>query len=139
VRKGMKEPAPDEGQARVKCSEEIQNNMPEPPAGLQSMADDMAHRSEIHLLARGDYQNKGDGEGMRPLGVLLPEGTPELRQDVEKPRAELAKWVTNPQNPLTARVMVNRICQYHFVKGIVAAPDDFGLMCVRPTHPELLG
>src|SRR5260370_6670096 len=138
VRKGMKEPAPDEGQARVKCSEEIQNNMPEPPAGLQSMADDMAHRSEIHLLARGDYQNKGDGVGVRRLGVMLTEGTPELRQDVEKPRAELAKWVNNPQNPLTARVMVTRIWQYHFGRGIVATPNDFGRMGVRPTHPELL-
>ena len=112
--------------------------MPEPPAGLQSMADDMAHRSPIHLLARGDYQNKGDGVGMRPLGVLLPDGAPELPQDVQQPRAELAKWVTDPENPLTARVMVNRIWQYHFGRGIVGTPNDFGRMGERPTHPELL-
>jgi hypothetical protein len=50
----------------------------------------------------------------------------------------LAKWVVDPQNPLTARVMVNRIWEYHFGRGIVATPNDFGRMGERPTHPELL-
>jgi Protein of unknown function (DUF1553)/Protein of unknown function (DUF1549) len=138
LRRIMKNATPDERQARVKRIEEIQDNTPEPPAGLQSMADDMAHKSEIHLLARGDYQNKGDAVGMRPLGVLLPDGAPELPRDTEHPRAELAKWVADPENPLTARVMVNRIWQFHFGRGIVATPNDFGRMGVRPTHPELL-
>jgi hypothetical protein len=138
LRRSMKTASPDEQQARTKRIEEIQDNMPEPPAGLHSMSDDMAHKSEIHLLARGDYQNKGDAVGMRPLGVLLPDGTPELPQDIQHPRAELAKWVADPENPLTARVMVNRIWQFHFGRGIVATPNDFGRMGVRPTHPELL-
>jgi hypothetical protein len=138
LRRSMKTATPDERQARVKRIEEIQDNMPDPPAGLQSMSDDMEHKSEIHLLARGDYQNKGDAVGMRPLGVLLPDGTPELPQETQHPRAELAKWVADPDNPLTARVMVNRIWQYHFGRGIVATPNDFGRMGVRPTHPELL-
>jgi hypothetical protein len=112
--------------------------MPAPPDGLQSMTDNMEHKSSIHLLSRGDYQNKGDAVGMRPLGVLLPEGTPEVPQDTLQPRAELAKWVTSPDNPLTARVMVNRIWQFHFGRGIVATPNDFGRMGERPTHPELL-
>jgi hypothetical protein len=138
LRRGMKTATPDEQQARTKRIEEIQDNMPEPPAGLHSMSDDMAHKSEIHLLARGDYQNKGEAVGMRPLGVLLPDGAPELPQDIQHPRAELAKWVADPENPLTARVMVNRIWQFHFGRGIVATPNDFGRMGVRPTHPELL-
>jgi hypothetical protein len=138
LRRSMKTATPDERQARVKRIEEIQDNTPEPPAGLQSMSDDLAHKSEIHLLARGDYQNKGDAVGMRPLGVLLPDGAPELPQDTQHPRAELAKWVADPENPLTARVMVNRIWQFHFGRGIVATPNDFGRMGVRPTHPELL-
>ena len=75
---------------------------------------------------------------MRPLGVLLPDGAPELPQATQHPRAELAKWVADPENPLTARVMVNRIWQFHFGRGIVATPNDFGRMGVRPTHPELL-
>jgi len=138
LRRGMRTATADEKQARIKKIEEIQENMPEPPAGLHSMSDDLEHRSPINLLQRGDYQNKGDAVGMRPLGVLLPDGTPELPKDVKQPRAELAKWVADAENPLTARVMVNRIWQYHFGRGIVATPNDFGRMGVRPTHPELL-
>ncbi len=92
LRRGMKTATPDEQQARTKRIEEIQDNMPDPPAGLHSMSDDMAHKSEIHLLARGDYQNKGDAVGMRPLGVLLPDGAPELPQDTQHPRAEAGAY-----------------------------------------------
>jgi hypothetical protein len=53
-------------------------------------------------------------------------------------RLELAQWVTDPRNPLTARVMVNRIWGWHFGRGIVATPSDFGSRGERPTHPELL-
>src|SRR5260370_5071461 len=75
---------------------------------------------------------------MRALGGRLPDNAPELAENTPKPRAELAKWVTDPENPLTARVMVNRIWEYHFGRGIVATPNDFGRMGERPTHPELL-
>src|SRR3954464_8952489 len=53
-------------------------------------------------------------------------------------RTALANVLTDPKNPLTARVMVNRIWHYHFGRGIVATPSDFGLKGERPTHPELL-
>ncbi len=53
-------------------------------------------------------------------------------------RTALARWLTDPMNPLTARVMVNRIWHYHFGQGIVRTPSDFGLMGERPTHPDLL-
>ena len=75
---------------------------------------------------------------MRPLGVLLPDGSGELGDSIDKPRLTLAKWITDPANPLTARVMVNRIWQGHFGAGIVATPNDFGRMGTRPSHPELL-
>jgi hypothetical protein len=75
---------------------------------------------------------------MRALGVLLPDGAPELPETTAKPRVDLAKWVVDDQNPLTARVMVNRIWQYHFGRGIVGTPNDFGRMGERPTNPELL-
>src|SRR5205823_11084517 len=53
-------------------------------------------------------------------------------------RTALAEWIASPKNPLTGRVMVNRIWQSHFGKGIVASASDFGVTGDRPTHPELL-
>jgi hypothetical protein len=118
--------------------EELQDKMPEPLPALHSVVDMPDKKSPIHLLARGDYTTKGDHVGMRPLGVLIPDGSPELPATTEKPRVELAKWIVSSENPLTARVMVNRIWQYHFGRGIVTTPNDFGRMGSRPTHPELL-
>jgi hypothetical protein len=68
--------------------------------------------------------------------VLLPDAAPEIQSNT--PRAELANWILQPDNPLTARVIVNRVWQFHFGRGIVATPNDFGRMGARPTHPELL-
>ena len=53
-------------------------------------------------------------------------------------RTALANWLASPENPLTARVMVNRIWSYHFGQGIAPAPSDFGLMGGTPSNPELL-
>jgi Protein of unknown function (DUF1553)/Protein of unknown function (DUF1549) len=122
----------------TKKLETLQDKMPEPLPALHSVVDMPEKKSPIHLLERGDYNLKGDRVGMRPLGVLLPEAAPELRETTEKPRAELAKWIVAPENPLTARVLVNRIWQYHFGRGIVATPNDFGRMGGRPSHLALL-
>lgn len=115
----------------------LEMGKPAPPPTLFSVKSDMSKPSPIHLLARGDYQAKGDSVGMRPLGVLMPEGAPE-DSNLDKPRARLAKWIVEKNNPLTARVMANRIWQYHFGQGIVATPNDFGRMGGRPTNIELL-
>ncbi len=116
---------------------ELEASKPAPPPTLYSVKNDMTKASPIHLLARGDYAAKGDSVGMRPLGVLLPEGLPEMN-DQQQPRTTLAKWITSKDNALTARVMVNRIWQYHFGQGIVVTPNDFGRMGGKPSHPELL-
>jgi hypothetical protein len=75
---------------------------------------------------------------MRLPGVFLPDNAAELPEDTAKPREVLAQWLTDASNPLTARVMVNRIWEYHFGRGIVATPNDFGRMGERPVNPELL-
>jgi hypothetical protein len=124
--------------AMEKKIEAIEARRPEPLPSLYAVENDPAKTTPIHVLARGEYQNKGDRVGMRPLGVLLPEGEPELPLETGSPRTRLANWITAPDNPLTARVMVNRIWHYHFGRGIVPTPNDFGNMGPRPSHPELL-
>jgi hypothetical protein len=136
--KGTDAASLDKREELTKQMEELQDKMPAPLPAVHAVVDVADKKSEIHLLARGDYASKGDRVGMRPIGVLLPPDTPELPATVEKPRVELAKWIVDPDNPLTARVMVNRIWTYHFGRGLVGTPNDFGRMGERPTNPKLL-
>jgi hypothetical protein len=112
--------------------------LPLPLPVLQTVEDDPAQFIPVHVLARGDSSRPGDAVGMRPPGVLLPEAAPEWGERVPQSRLALAKWIADPANPLTARVMVNRIWQNHFGAGIVSTPNDFGRMGSRPSHPDLL-
>jgi hypothetical protein len=138
LREAMKHAKEDEQAEFEKRLEHLEDNMPTALPALFSVSDDLEKRTAIHLLARGDYRNKGDVVGMRPPGVLLPDNAPELPPETSNPRTILAKWIVDSDNPLTARVMVNRIWEYHFGRGIVGTPNDFGRMGERPTHPELL-
>jgi len=100
--------------------------------------------TETHLLIRGDLATPGP--------VVQP-GVPLILDDPAKPfqlqpppsnasttgyRTQLARWIASEQNPLTARVFVNRIWQHHFGRGIVSTVHDFGTTGTPPTHPELL-
>jgi hypothetical protein len=92
--------------------------------------------------ANARIQKKGDpktpGEEV-PRGFLQVLGGQKLPPEASgSGRLELAHWLTNAKNPLTARVIVNRIWQYHFGKGLVPTPNDFGRRGKPPTHPELL-
>jgi hypothetical protein len=118
--------------------DQLEDSLPSALPALYSVKDDYAKLEPVHVLARGNPDNKGDQVAPRPLGVLLPDGAPELAADTPNPRRQLVDWVLAPDNPLTARVIVNRVWQYHFGRGIVATPNDFGRMGMRPTHPELL-
>ena len=83
LKQSMRGTTPDQRQEILKKMEELQENLPEPIPSVNTVADDMDKKSPIHILARGEYQNKGDAVGMRPLGILLPDAAPELPQDVQ--------------------------------------------------------
>jgi hypothetical protein len=88
------------------------------------------------LMVRGEPTQLGPEV---PRGFLTVLGGQKVPPDEKgSGRLELAEWITDPKNPLTARVIVNRVWQWHFGQGIVATPDDFGARGEPPTHPELL-
>jgi mono/diheme cytochrome c family protein len=98
------------------------------------IAKDLAKPRKTRLLERGEY-NLPTGEPLQPdvLEAMnpLPEGAP-------RNRLGLAKWLTSREQPVVARVLVNRIWQRVFGAGLVRTPEDFGLQGQQPTHPELL-
>ncbi len=93
-----------------------------------------------HLLLRGDVEKKGKLISAGGLSAARPN--PDLGLAPEAPEAErrrrLADWVVDRENPLTYRVMANRLWHYHFGTGLVATPNDLGASGERPSHPELL-
>ena len=95
----------------------------------------------VHVTSRGDFRKKGEKVGPG-FPAVLSDGK-DLEEPSEGPfvpqrRKALALWLTRPDHPLTARVMVNRIWQWHFGRGLVATPNNFGRQGEPPTHPELL-
>jgi hypothetical protein len=96
---------------------------------------------ETHVLMRGNPHVPGDRVEPGFLSVLAPpppEITPPPYGDTCGRRLALARWIGSKENPLTARVLVNRVWQYHFGHGIVRSANNFGFQGDKPTHPELL-
>lgn len=119
-----------------------QDRAPAPLPAISTVRNDPSRRTPIHLLVRGDPEQKGQRLTMRVPGVLLPASRPGggegFPDDASHPKAHLAEWITDRENPLTARVIVNRLWQSHFGIGLVATANDFGLNGDPPSHPELL-
>ena len=86
------------------------------------------------MFLRGDYRSPGEDAPVG-FGSILEDSHPEPSGSG---RLELAQWLTDPEHPLTARVMVNRVWQWHFGEGLVRTPSNFGKMGEAPSHPELL-
>jgi len=97
---------------------------------------------ETFVLLRGNPQTRGEKVEPAFLEVLggapavIPTPPPGAKSSGR--RTALADWIASPENPLTARVMANRVWQYHFGRGIVRSPSNFGKQGDAPTHPELL-
>ena len=93
---------------------------------------------DCHVCIRGNFHNRGE---KAPRGFLQVLSPPELKSAIpakESGRRQLAEWLASPRNPLTARVMVNRIWHHLFGAGLVRTVDNFGKTGEPPSHPELL-
>ncbi|MBI5773889.1 MAG: DUF1553 domain-containing protein [Verrucomicrobia bacterium] len=105
-----------------------------PPRAM--VMQDRSRAEDSPVFIRGEVQNRGEIVPRRYLEIIAGESRAPFRNG--SGRLELAQSIATKSNPLTARVMVNRIWLHHFGEGFVTSPDDFGLQSAPPSHPELL-
>ena len=126
-------------QARVKTLEgkikSLKESGPKRPTAMAATDEEKA--ADIHLAIRGVVHNKGPVVKRGVLQIALNQEFPELGEDASG-RVELADWLVDRSNPLTARVIVNRVWYWLFGEGLVRTVDNFGAMGEQPSHPELL-
>ena len=115
---------------------ELEKNRPPRPAYAMS-ARDRPEPADTKVAIRGDIGNPGE---LAPRGFLTTFAIPEVPtiDSKQSGRLQLAQWLTSHKNPLSARVMVNRIWHHLFGRGLVESVDNFGLTGTTPTHQELL-
>jgi mono/diheme cytochrome c family protein len=121
--------------------EKLNRARPRPLAAAMGITDKGGAPATTFLLKRGDYRQKG--EEIQPGFPAVLSGGESFRSAPEGSRSslrrlQLARWLIRPDHPLTARVAVNRLWQYHFGAGLVKTASDFGFNGDRPSHPELL-
>jgi hypothetical protein len=113
---------------------------PKDPPMAYIWYEDTSQAPVTHVFRRGDPTRPKGSVGPAVPAVLAsrqPAPARPLAKSTGR-RLWLARWMTRPDNPLLARVMVNRVWQHHFGEGLVATPNDFGVMGQPPSHPELL-
>jgi mono/diheme cytochrome c family protein len=122
----------------------LDRERPKPAEQALAVKEDSQPR-ETFVLLRGNPQNKGERVEPGFPAVLMMQGAEKLEwppagqgASSSGRRRALAEWIASPTNPLTSRVMVNRVWQYHFGRGIVRTASNFGYQGSPPTHPELL-
>lgn len=134
---GLSPEEAQQGEALIAERKRIEDDIRAADVGLTAFAGTFRTPDEIRLLTRGDPEQPKD-----TVIPAVPEAigslTLPLDASEETRRRELAVWITNPANPLTARVMVNRVWQWHFGTGLVDTASDFGRTGSAPSHPELL-
>jgi Protein of unknown function (DUF1549)/Protein of unknown function (DUF1553) len=140
---------PEDREKRALLRRQMHNIELQAPESLPKalgVADVLASPAAMRILKSGDPHRPGDEVQPRFLSVLLPKDAP-LSADIPRlperikstgRRLALARWLAQPDHPLTARVMMNRLWHYYFGRGIVSTPNDFGRYGQQPTHPDLL-
>jgi cytochrome c553 len=119
----------------------LQSQLPAVPESANGIAEGGVPGSpqegvhDVAIHRRGRYDQLGERV---PRGAPVALGGGPFSIRTGSGRRELAAWIASPKNPLTARVLVNRVWQGHFGRGIVGTPSNFGFLGERPTHPELL-
>ena len=120
-----------------KLAEEITALKKGLPAPFKVMGVTEYPTQDVKVHLRGDYLTLGE-EVPRGVPAIWTEGEKVAMPEKQSGRLELARWIASADNPLTARVIVNRLWRWHFGRGIVPTPDNFGGLGEKPTHPKLL-
>ncbi len=107
-----------------------------PPPLVSAMGVTDGNATELPVFVRGDHNTPASFKQPRRFPQVLSDGKPLGNEN--SGRLALAQWIADKKNPLTARVMVNRVWRWHFGRGLVATTDNFGLLGERPSHPDLL-
>jgi mono/diheme cytochrome c family protein len=110
---------------------ELDNKLKNGPTTM--VLEELSQPRKTTIMIKGDFTRPGD-----EVTSNTPRFLPKLDASGKLTRLELARWIVSRDNPLTARVMVNRVWQQYFGRGIVETDNDFGTMGIAPTHPELL-
>jgi hypothetical protein len=127
-------------ETKKKLEADIQRVEAEAPFG-SALAVNEDPVKPTHVLRRGDANSPGEEVQPAFLSILTPEPpavTAIPGGGTSGRRLALARWIARPENPLTARVLVNRLWQHHFGRGLAPTPNDFGRTGLKPSHPELL-
>jgi hypothetical protein len=122
---------------KEKLAEEITILKKDLPMPFKAMGVTEYPTQDVKVHLRGDYLTLGE-EVPRGVPAAWTEGKKVVMPEKQSGRLELARWIASAENPLTARVIVNRLWRWHFGRGIVPTPDNFGGLGEKPTHPELL-
>ncbi|WP_435007674.1 DUF1549 and DUF1553 domain-containing protein [Tundrisphaera lichenicola] len=128
-------------QARRQEMDDLVKLAPPPIPTATGMTDAGPLEPPVRLLRKGNQNNPGEEVPpgfLSVLGSTRMPGNDDPSSETPGRRTALARWATRPENPLTSRVIVNRLWQHHFGRGIVSTTSDFGTQGATPSHPQLL-